>query len=369
MATELPLYPYKLTYGLRRYRFGGRRIPERYPNKGVPEGIIAETWEITEHHDDVSAVKNGPLAGKDLRSLVRELGPSLLGERVAKTTPDRFPLLMKFLDAHETLGMQVHPDDDYAAAHEPGEMGKTEAWYIMEADPGAILYCGNVPGLTKAELQRAIDEGNPERCMAAVAVSAGDTIYVPSGRMHAIGAGILVYEAQQSCDLTYGPFGRPNEDPEKTRERIRKFVEATKLEDLGDQRIPPVSVSHGANSRTYLLANRYFAMERLNLSEPWFQRLDGQKFIAYSTLEGAGRIDGGGQSVEFERGESFIVPAGMGDFTIVPSGSCELLVSYVPDIVTDVIAPLREFGVSPLAIAALGGPGASNDVAPLLDLA
>ena len=367
MSTSLPLYPYKLTYGLRRYNFGGRRIPNLYPVKNTPEGIIAETWEITEHHNDVSAVKNGPLAGRDLRSLVKELGPALVGERAAKATPGKFPLLIKFLDAQETLGMQVHPDDDYAAANEPGENGKTEAWYVLEADPGAILYCGNVSGLTREDMQRAIDEGNPERCMETVEVKAGDTIYVPSGRMHAIGKGILVYEAQQSCDLTYLPFGRPNDDEATVKTRIRKFVEATKLEDLGEQRIPPVTVKHGANARTWLLANRYFAMERWNLGEAWSGHLDGEKFLAFTTTKGAGRVSGGGEEVAFEAGESFLVPAGLSDFTIAPEPACELLVSYVPDIVADVIAPLRELGVAPLAIAALGGPGAANDVAPLID--
>ena len=366
MADSLPLYPYKLTYGLRRYGFGGRRIPDLYPAKNTPEGIIGETWEITEHHDDVSAVKNGPLAGTDLRTLVRELGPRLVGERAAKATPGKFPLLIKFLDAQKTLGMQTHPDDDYAAANEPGEMGKTEAWYVLAADPGAILYCGNVPGLTKAELQRAIDEGNAESCMAEVEAKAGDTVYVPAGRMHAIGKGILVYEAQQSCDLTYVPFGRPNDSQEVVRERIRKFVESAKLEDLGEQRIPPVTVSHGANSRSWLLANRYFAMERWNLGEAWSQHLDGEKFLAFTTTRGAGRVIGGGEEVAFEAGESFLVPAGLADFAIVPDGECELLVSYVPDIAADVVAPLREFGVAPDKIAALGGPGAANDVAPLL---
>lgn len=360
------LYPLKFHERIRRYGFGGRRIPE-YFGKDLPEGIIAETWEITEHGDDVSIVRDGPLAGRDLRSLIAEYGGALLGARVAATSRGKFPLLLKFLDAQRTLGMQVHPDDEYAAAHEPGETGKTEAWYIVDADPGATLFCGNVPGLIKEELTRAIAEGNPERCMAEFPVAPGDTVYVPAGRMHGIGKGTLVFEAQQSCDLTYGPRARPGTDPEVAKRRIEKFVEACHLEDLGDQRIPPVSIQHGRNERRYLLANRYFAMERLTLAEPWHQHLDGGKFLAYSTLSGSGRIESSaGDPVAFRRGESVLIPASLADYSVVPEGKCEIMVSYVPDLLADVVAPLRELGVAPSAIAALGGPGASNDVAPLL---
>ncbi len=228
---EAPLYPLKFEERLRHYRFGGRRIAEHF-GKDLPEGIIAETWEIVDHGDDVSIVRNGPLAGESLRALTAALGPRLLGRRVAAASPRGFPLLIKFLDAQKTLAMQVHPDDEYAAANEPGETGKTEAWYVIAADEGAALYCGNKSGLSKEDLVRAIEGKQPERCMVRIPVTKGDTIYVPAGRMHAIGAGLLIYEAQQSCDLTYVPFSWPGQDEAIARRRIEKFVEATRLEDL-----------------------------------------------------------------------------------------------------------------------------------------
>ena len=365
-ALCLPAYPLKFKEVIRLYEFGGRRIPE-YFGKDLPEGIIAETWEITDHGEDVSIAKNGPWEGIDLHTLVERLGPRLLGRRVAAASPRGFPLLLKFLDAHETLGMQTHPDDAYAAVHEPGETGKTEAWYIIAADEGATLFCGNVDGLTRDEMVRAIEEGSPERCMKEFAVKPGDTIYVPAGRMHAIGKGILLYEAQQSCDLTYTPFGWRGDDEATVKERIRKFVEATYLEDLGDQRIPPVSLRYDGNERRLILANRYFAMEVHKLGQPWTQRLDGEKFLAYSTVDGAGRVEyGDGESVPFRKGESFLVPAEMGEYVVIPEPQCELVVSYVPDIMRDVVQPAQDLGVSTEAIVALGGPGRCNDVAPLL---
>ena len=365
VPAALPLYPLKLVECIRRYAFGGRRIPD-YFGKDLAPGIVAETWEITDHGNEISVVRNGPLAGRSLRELVQVCGPALLGQKAPRSTAGGFPLLIKFLDAQRTLTMQTHPDDEYAAANEPGENGKTEAWYIIAADPGAVLWCGNVPGLTRDEFERAVAAGDAERCMQAIAVVPGDTIYVPAGRMHAIGAGILLYEAQQSCDLTYVPYRRPNDDEVVGRRRIQKFVEATQLEELGEQRIPPVTIGSGANSRSFLLANRFFAMERLNLAEAWYQRMDGRRFLACSTLAGSARLVHGLGEESVKMGESFLAPAGMGDFTIVPEPTCELLVSYVPDILKDVVRPLREFGVAPAAIAALGGPGAKNDVAPLL---
>lgn len=361
-----------MTFHVRPYRFGGRRIPELFPKKqGVPEGIVAETWEVTDHGKENSVVLNGPLAGVDLHTLVQTFGPRLLGTKVKASAGGGYPLLLKFLDAATTLGMQVHPDDEYAAEHEPGENGKTESWYVIAANPGAILFCGNVDNLTREELEKAIAEGNPERCMKEIPVAVGDEIYVPAGRMHAIGKGLLVYEAQQSCDMTYGPRPWGTIDEATKKLRIRKFVEACHLENLGEQRIPAVSVVHGKNERAFLLANRFFVTERLRLAAPWHQHLDGTKSLAYSCLKGSGRfVAANGSAFEpttFTEGESTLVPAGSADYIIEPDGECELLVSYVPgDLVADVIAPLRELGVSPAAIAALGGPGASNDVAPLL---
>ena len=364
-SNHLPLYPLKFVECIRRYGFGGRRIPE-YFGKQLPDGVIAETWEITDHGEDVSIIRNGPLAGESLRDLVRDHGRAVLGTHEPRSAAGGFPLLIKFLDAQRTLGMQVHPDDDYAAANEPGENGKTEAWSVIEARPGAVLYCGNVPGLTREQLEAAIADGNPQRCMQAVPVAKGDTIYVPSGRMHAIGAGILVYEPQQSCNLTYGPFGRPNDDVEVTKLRVRKFVEACHLEDLGDQRIPPVTIGYGENQRSFLLASRFFAVERLTLRAPWHQSMTGDRFLATSVLSGSATLRHSLGEEQVRMGESFLAPAAMGDFVLEPTPGCELLTSWVPDLVEDVIGPLRAVGVPTAAIAALGGPGAANDVAPLL---
>jgi len=364
-TTTPPLYPLKFVECIRRYGFGGRRIPE-YFGKELPDGIIAETWEITDHGEDVSIVRNGPLAGASLRDLVRDHGRPILGTREPRSAAGGFPLLIKFLDAQRTLGMQVHPDDEYAAANEPGENGKTEAWYVIEAKPGAVLYCGNVPGVTREQLEAAIADGNPQRCMEAVPVAQGDFVYVPAGRMHAIGEGILVYEPQQSCNLTYGPFGRPGDDDTTKKRRIQKFVEACHLEDLGDQRIPPASIAFGDNKRSFLMASRYFAVERLTLWSKWHQSMTGDHFLATSVLSGSAVLHHSFGSETVHMGESYLAPAGMGDFVIEPRPGCELLTSWVPDIVEDVIKPLRAAGAPNASIAALGGPGAANDVAPLL---
>lgn len=364
------LYPFRLKERIRRYAFGGRRIPEHFgPQKAkrLPdEPIIAETWEVTDHGEEISIVENGPLAGKGLRELVQKYGHDLIGTKSKYSVSGGYPLLIKFLDAQQTLGMQVHPDDEYAAVHEPGENGKTEAWYVIAADLGATLFSGNVKGLTREELVKAIADGNPERCMDVVPVAVGDMIYVPAGRMHAIGKGILVYEPQQSCDITYGPRGRPGADPEMVRVRVQKFVEACHLEDLGDQRIKPVEVTFGKNRKVYHLVNQFFNTERLLLEEPWQQKMDGSKSLAFSCLDGEGEFvpANGGERAPFVRGESVLCPAAMGDFAIEPKGRCEMIYSYVPDIKTDVIDPLLAAGIAKDAIIALGGPGKSNDVAP-----
>jgi len=176
---------------------------ERLYHKPLPFGVpIGESWEISDRPDDVSVIANGPLAGKDLRWLMEHHSAELLGP--AKSYEGRFPLLVKILDAQEKLSLQVHPPATKAVelAGEP----KTEMWYIADAAPDSELYVGLKRGVTRDEFQRKLQDGSVAECFHRVRVRAGDAMFLPSGRVHAIGAGLVLFEIQQNSDTTYRVF-------------------------------------------------------------------------------------------------------------------------------------------------------------------
>ncbi|MEY3206201.1 MAG: putative mannose-6-phosphate isomerase GmuF [Planctomycetota bacterium] len=198
----------------RRYLWGGRRFATALGRTLPPGDDFAESWEIVDHGADQSIVAAGPLAGTTLGSLVRERAGDLLGGLAA---PPAFPLLFKFLDAQRDLSVQVHPDDARAARLTPPDLGKTEAWYVVDAAAGSRIYAGLRENVGRAELEAAIRAGRCAEVLHSFEPRVGDCVFIPAGTVHAIGAGLLVAEIQQASDVTYrlfdwnrtGPDGRP----------------------------------------------------------------------------------------------------------------------------------------------------------------
>ena len=196
------LYPLTFT-PLFKERVWGARNLERLYGKKLPAGAtIGESWEITDRPGDVSVISNGPLAGKELHWLVENHRADLLGD--AKLEAGRFPLLIKLLDAQEKLSLQVHPPASKAA--ELRGDPKTEMWFIADAAPDAELYVGLKRGVTRADFERRITDGSVAECFHRAKVRAGDSMFLPSGRVHAIGAGLVIFEIQQNSDTTYRVF-------------------------------------------------------------------------------------------------------------------------------------------------------------------
>jgi mannose-6-phosphate isomerase len=209
------LYPLTFRPIFKQRVWGGRKLEELY-HKPLPPGLpIGESWEISDRPGDASVVANGPLAGKDLHWLMANHATDLMGS--AKPPPGRFPLLIKILDAREKLSLQVHPPARQAAGL--GGEPKTELWYITEAAPGAELYVGLKRGTTREDFERKIADGTVAECFHRLNVRSGDAIFLPSGRVHALGAGLVIFEIQQNSDTTYRVFdwnragldGRPRE--------------------------------------------------------------------------------------------------------------------------------------------------------------
>ncbi|PYJ75366.1 MAG: mannose-6-phosphate isomerase, partial [Verrucomicrobia bacterium] len=181
--------------------WGGRRLESEFGKKLPPDVKIGESWEIVDRPEVQSVVRNGPLRGKTLHELWTQDRQRIFGD-----APDsrRFPLLMKLLDAEEKLSLQVHPSEK--VADERADEPKTEFWYVARADPGAELFLGLREPITRAQFKRALDKGTVEDCVQKIRVKPGDAMFLPAGRVHAVGAGNLLVEIQQNSDTTYRVF-------------------------------------------------------------------------------------------------------------------------------------------------------------------
>ena len=317
----MKVYPLKFAPLFKEKVWGGRKLA-RVLGKSLPsEQRIGESWEISGYGDDVSIVANGPYQGMGLHRMAADFGEALLGTDVP---PGRFPLLFKFVDATDRLSVQVHPDDAYARRTEHGALGKTEAWVIVDARPGARLVRGLEPGVDSATFRRAVEEGRLDEILHWIEVSPGDVIFVPAGQVHAIGAGILLYEVQQSSDVTYRVYdwGRPRPL------HVEKALEVTRFETLPDL-VEGIQVEEDGGTRTALVSCPYFSVVRLDVRSSMEDQCDGRSFHVLSVLGGRGEIRWGAhQAMPIERGESLLLPAQLGAYEV--SGNVLVIRTCVP---------------------------------------
>ena len=195
------LYPLKFRPIFKQTIWGGNKLRD-YLHKTLAPENTGESWELSAVKGNVSVAKNGPLAGKDLDFLCKHFGPELLGEKVCARTGNDFPLLFKFIDAAKDLSVQVHPNDELARSRH-NSFGKTEMWYVLQADKGARLMSGFSEETDKAEYPELVQSGEIIDRLGSYEVTAGDCFFIPAGRIHAIGAGLVVAEVQQTSDITY----------------------------------------------------------------------------------------------------------------------------------------------------------------------
>jgi len=312
---------------LKRIRWGGRRLGTVLGKPIGAENDYAESWEISDYGEDQSIVSTGPLAGWPLSRLVEQQNLPLLGRA---TGHKQFPLLIKYLDAHDTLSVQVHPDDEFARQFDPTENGKTEAWVIIDAAPDSRLYVGLKDGVTEQDLRAALESDTVETLLHTINVQAGDCIFVPAGTVHAIGDGILLAEVQQSSDLTFrlydwghiGPDGRPRtlhlDDGIQCIDFDRGPV------DLVAPRMLPADHTHEE-----LIENKYFVMHRHRSDAP-FDIASDELCHVIMVLGGAARLDAGADTLTLPLGQTVLLPAHRDPVTITPQPEVTLLDAIVP---------------------------------------
>lgn len=312
------LYPLRFNPVYKDYIWGGSRIPKLY-KRNEPDGIYAESWEISTHPDGTTAIANGPLAGKTLQDLLPEHKTALLGSNVKGGD---FPLLIKLIDARDTLSVQVHPNDASAAAVKGDP--KTEMWYFLEGDGTAQIYCGLKPGIGKEEFLLAMENKTFAGILQSIPARKGEAVFVPGGRVHAIGAGCLILEIQQNSNTTYRIYDWNRADAGgKGRElHIDKALKVIDWENNGDPRCKV--------SGTEIKTSPYFRLDRFELSAGKVFPNSGKSFHALFVAEGSGTILWDGGEEKLSPGQSWLVPAALGEYRVQPGGKMTLLCITVP---------------------------------------
>lgn len=322
-ATFRDWYPLTFRPVYKDYIWGGDRIVTKY-GRPEPPGIYAESWEISTRPEGMSVVAGGPLSGTALQSLVETCGPMLLGTRVGT---DRFPFLVKLIDSRERLSVQVHPNDATAAKH--GGDAKSEMWHVLDAAPNARVFAGFKPGTGRRELENAIRTTRFEDVLQCVPVSAGDTIYIPGGRVHALDAGLLILEVQQSSNTTYRLYdwGRVGHDGRPRDTHLAQAMRVIDWQDGGAAKADPSPLpSTPPNARDLLVQCPYFRIERLHLRAEQIEPDDPGAFRVYFVVAGVVRLEWAGGNSRVSAGTSFLVPAALRDLRILPEGGPASLV-------------------------------------------
>jgi mannose-6-phosphate isomerase len=338
-------YPIFFEPVYKNYIWGGRNL-ENF-GKILPEGIVAESWEISCHPDGTSIISNGIFKGTSLPELISKYNNKLLGNKLPDKYLIHFPLLIKLIDANNDLSIQVHPDDNYAKLSGSKDYGKNEIWYIIEAKPGAKLVYGFKTKMTKDTFENSITSGDIEKYLNFIEVKAGDVINIPSGLIHTICKGIILAEIQQNSNLTYRvyDYNRINDSGDK---RLLHIKDALNVIDFTKTNIyknnPGLQIKIGNKStKTYKIVTPYYSLELYDVYEKIKENANDEKFFIFLCIEGNGVINYTNEnnildSCKLDKGQSVFIPANLGKFTI--EGNLKLLKTYIPDIDKDIIKPL-----------------------------
>jgi mannose-6-phosphate isomerase len=323
-STHMSLYPLLFKPRFVEKMWGGRKL-ETVLNKALPvDKAVGESWELYDFPPGVvegsgewvsSVIANGPLAGRSLHSLVLEQKRALLGAVSTVGAGGQFPILIKFLDAREDLSVQVHPDEKYAAAN-PGAHLKSEAWYVMQNDPNARLLKGLHPQSNKEKFTQAIATGDVENHIQSIPVKPGDCYYLPSGTVHALGAGILVAEVQTPSDTTFRVHDFNRVDPSTGKLRKLHVDEALACIDFDSKDEPAPPRNHIAGLHTTvsrLVTSPYFIMEKVRFSEGVEQPVPYDQPVVWIMLEGHAQLNTAGypEPTSIKKGDTVLLPADM----------------------------------------------------------
>lgn len=312
------MYPIKFENLYYERIWGGKHL-EKFRNN-VPEGKIGESWDIACHKNGTGKVENGELKGKTFDEIIEIYGEKLIGKAVDKK---EFPLLIKLITAADKLSVQVHPNDEYANRVEK-DSGKTEAWYVVDAEEGASLIVGT-KDCNKELFKKAIQDGSLDKYLNKIPVKKGDFFYVQSGLVHAICEGVLIAEIQQNSDTTYRVY-----DYNRGREiHVEKALDVIDF-SLKGENSQGLTIQRDGYDKTYLCLGKYFTIQKYKINSSIKEKSDEERFYLFTCVDGNGVIRYSGREEKILMGDSIFIPATLGGYELV--GDFTLLKSYVPNL-------------------------------------
>lgn len=318
--------PIKLISPLKDYLWGGTKLKTEY-NKQTDLPIVAESWQLSCHKDGSSVIADGEWAGMPLPEWISRQGKEVLGTHCEAFAD--FPILIKLIDAKQSLSVQVHPDNDYALRVE-GEYGKTEMWYVVDCEPGATLVYGFKESISKEEFSARIADNTLMEVVNAVPVQKGDCFFIEAGTLHAIGAGLLIAEIQQNSNSTYRvyDFGRVGADGKPRELHVEKAKDVTRLEPPTRPTKPQGEpIARDGCTTTLLASCEYFTADRVELDGTAGWTVGEDSFQSLMCLDGSALLQSPHGNTTLEKGDSVFLQAGYGDYTL--TGTATLILTKV----------------------------------------
>jgi mannose-6-phosphate isomerase len=330
-TTQTALYPLRFE-PIYEYRlWGGRRLADLLTAPLPGNGPIGEAWVLSDRDDHASRVADGPLKGRTIAQLMEQSPEQLLGKLAGRFS--RFPLLLKFLDVREMLSLQVHPADDRKDLLPAGETGKTEAWVVLEAGPKSRIYAGLKPGITAADLRRAVACGVVADNVASFIPKQGDGVFIPAGTVHSLGGDVVVFEIQENSDVTFRLDDWGHIDPTTGRPRALQVDQALSAIDVAQGAVAPVAPVVEETKpveRERLFDCDHFRLWRLHGQSPFAVGAAGAPRVLVC-IEGTGRVEHGGETYAAAKGDVLLLPAAVGACVFQPSGAVTVLEAALPE--------------------------------------
>jgi mannose-6-phosphate isomerase len=307
-----PLYPLFFEPILQPRLWGGRRLGEFLGRPLPSDEPFGEAWVLSDQGDHPTRVANGPLAGRNLRQLMEEMGDRILGD--VDVPHGRFPLLLKFLDARDTLSVQVHPDDSHTHLLPPGQRGKTEAWVVLDAAPGSRIYAGLKPGLDAGQLRQALTDRTMADCLTSFAPRQGDCVFLRAGTVHALGGGVVLFEVQQNSDVTFRLYDWDRLDAQGNPRQlhIEQALDCTDYAAEVSGPALPVVEAQAPVLRERLVSCDHFQLWRLRAGPQSFEVGAAGQCRILVGVEGGGQLRHGGETYSVKRGDVVLLPAEVG---------------------------------------------------------
>ena len=318
-----PIYQYRL--------WGGRRLSNLLSTPLPGDGPIGEAWVLSDRDDHQSQVANGPLKGQTIGDLMEEFRGQLMGKLAPRFR--RFPLLLKFLDAHELLSVQVHPSDAHPELIPAGDTAKTEAWVVIDAEKGSHIYAGLRSGTTSGILRQSLDDGTIADHLMCIAPKAGDAVFIPAGTVHTLGDDVVVFEVQQNSDVTFRLYDWGHVDAKTGRLRPLRVDQALASIDFADSNsglVTPFVVTTAPVERERLFDCEHFLLWRLRGKSPFnVGAVEMPRVLV--CIEGSGWIESEGSAYGIEKGEVWLLPAVVGACEFHPNNAVTLLEIALPE--------------------------------------